>query len=115
MDPHGILVLQKANYIRYAVFRGYTQTHVNVVRHQMPYQHIYSLLPTQLLGGLSYSPSGFAIQSLLAIFGHKYHMVFAFPANMRLTLPIMHRFFLLVPDGTFPKEEPISLYFSPGR
>ena len=73
MDSHCTLTLQKANYKRNAEFGWDAQTHVDMVRHQVPFQQLHSLLSTQLFEYFSHSPSCFVTQSLFTIFKPRVH------------------------------------------
>jgi hypothetical protein len=83
MDQHRTFAFQKSDYEGDAIFGRYHQTHVDVVRHQMPLDQFHSTLSAQITQYLSYSCSKFAVQLFLSKLGHKYDVVFAIPSDMR--------------------------------
>jgi len=64
-----------------AILRRHTQTHVDMIGHQMPFKDIDAYLPAQIQQNRSNLFSHLAIQLLLTILRHKQHMVFAVPLD----------------------------------
>jgi hypothetical protein len=83
MDQNCAFAFQKSYHKSYAILWWNAYAHVNVVRHQMPFQQLHPTLAAQIVQYDTNLFSKFPVQFFLAILGYKYNMVFAIPSYMR--------------------------------
>jgi len=87
--------LDVAHYVGHRILRRYAQTHVHVIRHQVPFYYFRFFVLRQFPEYLSQVPSQTSKDRFLPSLRDKYHMVFAIPPRMRKTLVLPHGFLLL--------------------
>lgn len=68
--------------LRHAVLRWYTYEHVDVVRHEMTFDYLYSLVTAELPQYLADTFLVLTVYCLAAIFRRKYYMIFTEPFCM---------------------------------
>ena len=64
------------------MLRGNRDTHMHVVRQQMPFENLALLLPGQRMEDFSQMTTNLPEKHLSPSLGHEHHMVFAVPFGM---------------------------------
>jgi len=99
MNPHRALAFQQPQSVRHAVLRRNSQTQVDMVGHAVPFQQLHSSLAAQVPQNPATLPLQLPVEYTFTILGDDDHMLFAFPADMGRTLPVVHRVLLPAPAG----------------
>lgn len=76
------LAFQIPHELRHAVLRWYTYEHVDVVRHEMPFDYLDSLVTAELPQYLADTFLVLTVYCLAAIFRREYYMIFTEPFCM---------------------------------
>lgn len=79
------------NYVRYRMLWRYAQTHMNVIYHQMSFDHLRFPLQRKLPKYLAQMLSQCSEYRFLAPLRNKCNMIFTIPSGMTQTLILFHR------------------------
>jgi len=85
------LAFDVPHYLRHRVLRRYLHQHVNMVRHQVPFQYPALPLLGQSVEDIPQIISQFPIQGLASTFWNKHHVVLALPFRVIQTCIFVHR------------------------
>ena len=82
VDSHGTFSFDEPYRKGHTILRRDAETHVYVVRHQMPFHHLYASLPAQIPYHFSHVLAHFAVQLPLPILRYDHHVVFTIPSHV---------------------------------
>src|SRR5262245_56470748 len=82
----GALALQETDHGGYSMLGRNLQTHMDMVRQQVPFDNPTLFLPGEVVKNLSQQCPKLTVNRLATIFGNKDHMILAIPPGMRQAL-----------------------------
>ncbi len=116
LNPHRTFAFQKTNRVRDAELRRNAQTHMNMVRHAVPFQNFDATLPTQLTQQRTDALTQSTENRPTSKFRDDHNVILALPPYMGQVLPFVYGFSLqnLAPRA-FPTGEPTPSQNPPDR
>src|SRR5215831_7063829 len=94
-DGNRTLPFQEANHLRHRHFGGNGDTHMNMIRHDMPLDDLTLFLARQRMEDRPQLPTNLSIQLATASLGDKHDVILAIPFGMRQAPIIVFHYVLL--------------------